>query len=189
MGKIRLVSIGRIAKPLGLKGEVCLEPHADFPFVFQTLERVYLQLERLRPKPYTVLSHRVHKGRDVVRLDGVDGREAAQRLRGREILARARDLPKPDAETNLRRELPGFRVTLEDGTLVGWLQAVQDNRAQELWVIHGPEGEEILFPALEQFVLQIDRGARVAVIRPPEGLLELYLGHGPQEDPAPDTGD
>lgn len=189
MGKNRLVSIGRIAKPLGLKGEVCLEPHADFPFAFETLERIYLQLERPRPKPYSVLSHRVHKGRDVLRLEGVEGREAAQRLRGREILARARDLPRPDAQTCLRRELPGFRVTLEDGALVGWLQAVLDNRAQELWVIHGPEGQEILFPALEHFVLQIDRGARVAVIRPPDGLLELYIGHGPQEDPASDTGD
>ncbi|ACV69307.1 ribosome maturation factor RimM [Desulfohalobium retbaense] len=178
MGKIRLVPIGRIAKPLGLRGEVCLEPHADFPFVFASLERIYLQFERRRPKPYAVLSHRVHKGRDVLLLHGIEGRDAAESIRGREVLARARDLPEPDDAVLLRQDLPGCRVELEDGAWVGEVLEVQDNRAQDVWVILGPQGQEILFPVCEAFVLDVDLERRVVVIRPPEGLLDLYLHNG-----------
>ena len=46
-----------------------------------------------------------------------------------------------------------------------------------MWVIRAPEesgGYEILFPAVPEFVRDIDLSAGTATIAPPEGLLDLY---------------
>jgi 16S rRNA processing protein RimM len=45
-----------------------------------------------------------------------------------------------------------------------------------LWSIRTPDGKEVLFPAVEEFVLDIDLEAGSVRIAPPPGLLDLYLG-------------
>ena len=42
-------------------------------------------------------------------------------------------------------------------------------------LIATPDGKEILFPAVDQFVISIDLEEGKAVIAPPPGLIELYL--------------
>ena len=46
----------------------------------------------------------------------------------------------------------------------------------ELWVIRDAAGNEILFPAADALVPEIDLDAGFVVIDPPPGLLELYQG-------------
>lgn len=46
---------------------------------------------------------------------------------------------------------------------------------QVLWTISGKNGQEILFPAVEEFIVAIDLEAGTARIAPPPGLLDLYL--------------
>ena len=68
-------------------------------------------------------------------------------------------------------------MRLEDGTVVGELENVDFPAGQEMWVIRAPEkegGYEILFPAVPEFVRDIDLTAETATIAPPEGLLDLY---------------
>jgi 16S rRNA processing protein RimM len=45
---------------------------------------------------------------------------------------------------------------------------------QEMWTIRTQKGSEVLFPAREELVPELDLRAREAVIDPPPGLLEVY---------------
>ncbi len=46
---------------------------------------------------------------------------------------------------------------------------------QEIWLIKTPDGKEILFPAVSDFVYGFDLENEKIYLDPPEGLIELYL--------------
>jgi len=62
---------------------------------------------------------------------------------------------------------------LPGGEPVGLLEGFMDAPGQDLWVIRAEGGREILFPAHEESVVEIDEDGRRIVIDPPPGLLEL----------------
>ena len=171
---VRLVELGRVRKPHGLKGELCIELHADSPFLFEGLRRVYLQLPGKKPRACELLEWRPHQGCALVLLDRSQGRDQAEAWRGALVLARERDLPETDDDELRPEDLIGLAVRHVNGDPVGVLADVRDVAGQELWYIHDDQEREILLPAVEEFVLDIDLDAGVIVIDPPEGLLELY---------------
>ena len=113
----------------------------------------------------------------ILGIEGCNDRSAAEQLRGQELLIDASFLPEPEEDEPYLRDLIGLSVRLEDGTTVGELEDVDFPAGQEMWVIRAPEesgGYEILFPAVPEFVRDIDLSAGTATIAPPEGLLDLY---------------
>lgn len=171
---VRLVEVGRVSKPHGLKGELCIELYADSPFLFEGLRRVYLQLPGKKPRPCELLEWRPHQGRVLVLLDRCQGRDQAEGWRDAEFMVRERDLPEVEDGELRPEDLIGLEVRHVNGNPVGVLTDVQEVAGQELWFIHDDLEREILLPAVEEFVLDIDLDAGVIVIDPPEGLLELY---------------
>lgn len=173
-GPVRLVKLGRVLKPHGLKGELCVELYAESPFVFDCLQRLYLQLPEKKPKPCVLESWREHQGRALLVLDRSQGRDQADAWRGAEVLVRVRDLG-PENEDGLSAEvLRGLAVWHVDGRHVGVLEDIQDVAGQEMWFIRDTAGHEILLPAVDEFVRDIDVHTGIIEIDPPEGLLELY---------------
>lgn len=195
-----LVAVARVAKAHGIRGELCMDIHADSPLLFAPGGTLFLvlpaaqaQAERAprvsgapprpglgRPRPYVVTSARDNNGRLILALEGVADRNAAEALRGAEVLISEADLPPPDQGEEYMHRLLGARVLLADETPVGVFEAILDTPGQLTWVITSPQGREILFPAVPEFILGLDADAGLIHIDPPPGLLELYL-----EEPAP----
>lgn len=173
LAPVKLAELGRVEKPHGLRGELCIDLYADSPFLFDTLTRVYLRLPGKKPRACRVLSWRPHQGRALVLLDRAQGRDQAEAWRGAEVLARIRDLP-PDEEGSMANELLGLPVWHVDGTRIGTLEDIQDVAGQELWFILDAEGHEILLPAVPEFVREIDIDGGRILVAPPEGLLDIY---------------
>ncbi|NLY41532.1 MAG: hypothetical protein GX055_07950, partial [Desulfovibrionales bacterium] len=90
---VALVELGRVGKPHGLKGELCIDMFADSPLIFADLQRIYLRQEGKKPRPCAVLAAREHQGRALVLVDRCQGRDQAEAWRGAVVLARERDLP------------------------------------------------------------------------------------------------
>ena len=67
-----LVAIGRVVKPQGRKGEVVADPFSDRPDRFPELRRVYVPGPGGAAREMTVTSCWPHKGRFVLKLEGVD---------------------------------------------------------------------------------------------------------------------
>lgn len=128
------------------------------------------------PRPVEIVSWREHKDRLLVTFKGVADRDAADRLRGAQLLVREADLPEPSEDELYLYALEGLTVLLEDGSTLGSIREVQLLPAgQELWCIDTEDGREVLFPVAQEFVAEVDLDAGQVTIAPPAGLLELYL--------------
>ncbi|WP_462323280.1 ribosome maturation factor RimM [Desulfoplanes sp.] len=176
MGKLTLIHIGRVLRPHGLNGELCIDIYADSPFLLDRTTRIYLQLPGHKPKPFDVQGWQPHGRRVILRLGKLVGmRDGAARWTGADILMRARDLPPLEEGEYFCHELEGCAVCLEAGGHLGRLGSVESFSGREVWAITTPDGEEILFPAEDRFVRTIDLRNRCIVIAPPDGLLDVYL--------------
>jgi len=122
-----------------------------------------------------ITSWRVHKEFVLMTFEGVADRNAAEVLRGQEILVREADLPAPDEGELFVYELEGMTVLLADGSRLGHIAQVLMPGGQEIWSIETDDGREVLFPVAEEFITAVDSEADTVTIAPPAGLLELYL--------------
>jgi 16S rRNA processing protein RimM len=179
MGQTGLILVGGVVRPHGIRGEICIKSHADSPSLFGQVTALYLQDKGKPPTSHAVRSWREHKGMVLLTLEGVNDRDKAEALRGREVLVREADLPELDEGEHYIYQLLGCRVALADGTDVGVLKHFFETGEQDTWVIVNEAGTEILLPAVPEFVLDVDLDAGVIVIDPPAGLLDLYLNPEP----------
>jgi 16S rRNA processing protein RimM len=169
-----LIKIGRIGRCHGLKGEVRVASRADSPDLFSGT--LLLSDGRNPPVARESAGWRPHQGQILLRFKGVADRTAAEALRGLDILIEADRLPDLAEDEVYLHELVGLAVEdAETGRPLGTLSRVDILAERELWVITGPDGREILFPVVEEFVRGIDLEAGLVRIAPPPGLLELYL--------------
>lgn len=189
MAATKYIHVGDVVRPHGIRGELGIESYADSPSAFASGGRLRLAPadHPERGRDYAVRAVREHKGRLLVVLEGVPDRTAAEALRGLGVWVRAADLPDPEPDALFLYELLGLRVRLAGAAAtepdLGVIEDVLDAGGSELWRIRDAKGREILFPAVDALVPEIDLDAGYVVIDPPPGLLELY--QGPDENGTP----
>lgn len=176
MSGLHLLPIGKIRKAHGIRGEVSVDYYADSPALLS--EGVYLRSGSGAPVPYAIQSFRTHHGSLLVRFISIDDKNAADALRGHEMLVPEDRLPAPSDGAIYLHEIMGLRVLADkgDGTFddVGVISAIADTAGQELWTIAAPGETDVLFPAAPEFVLGFDLVNRTVRIAPPPGLIDLY---------------
>ena len=80
-----LVSIAKVVKTQGNKGEVAAELLTDSPQRFHRIKEVYLQKNGQSPFCLTLEAFRLHKQRIVLKFSGINDIGAAEQLRGHEV--------------------------------------------------------------------------------------------------------
>ena len=146
------VVVGVVAKPLGLKGEAFVRPDPDVAHDFTPGETFTVGERAL-----VVAAARSHSGRQVVRFEGIDTREAIEALRGT-VLTVPRDAVALDDDTFWNDDLLGREVFDHNGELLGILEATADGAAHDYLVVARPDGGEVLVPAVAELVdVQHDR--------------------------------
>ena len=152
----RLLEVGRITKPHGIKGEVQVD------LVTDRRERVapgvVLQSDR---GPLTVTSSRPHQGKWIVVFEGYADRNAAERLAG--VVLRAEPLDDPEALWV--DDLIGTAVVESNGTPRGRVVAVIENPAHDIL--------ELDSGALVPIVFVRSCEAGVTTVEVPAGLFEV----------------
>jgi 16S rRNA processing protein RimM len=169
----RLVVIGEIGRPHGLKGEVRVTPLTDAPARFEALQAcVVWDAARDVREVRRVTAARRQGGGVVLALAGCDSVEAARALAGRLVAVPEAEALDPGPGHFYPWQLAGCRVTTEDGREVGQVTGIERSPAHDLWVV-ADGAREHLIPAVPEIVVEVDLAGRRVVIRPPEGLLEL----------------
>lgn len=164
------VVVARIGKAHGLKGEVTVQLHTDSPEE-RFVKGAQFLTDPVKVGPLTLRSARVHNGIYLLAFDQAPDRTAAEGLRGTKLLAEADELVEDDAW--YEEDLLGFDVVLDDGTKVGVVKGLESREVQDLLIVDGVDGYDILVPFVEEIVPEVDEDERRVIITPPPGLLEL----------------
>lgn len=167
--------VGRIAKAHGVTGELVVEVRTDDPESrFVPGNRMRLKDSRRVLRDVVVDSVRPHGARLLVRLDGVDDRDGADALRGALFVVDSADLPPiADPDEFYDHQLEGLQVRTVDGRGVGTVAEVLHTAGGELLAVRPESGAEILIPFVSAIVTSVSLADGVALIDPPEGLLDL----------------
>lgn len=163
-----LLAVGRVTRTHGVRGEVAVQPLSEVESRFQ--RGSVLLLGPAGDRRLTVREARSHGHRLLVRFEEVAELGEAESLRGRLLLVRAEDAPPLPADRYWVHELVGLEVLTEKGRTLGRIREVLHNPANDVWVVEGDDGE-VLIPALQDVIAEVDpMGGRV-VIREVPGLL------------------
>ncbi|MGE5357470.1 MAG: ribosome maturation factor RimM [Bacteroidales bacterium] len=182
-----MVVVGRIGRAHGLRGQVVVNPETDFPEErFEPGATLYRErfggVEELR-----VATCRVQRGRPIVSFDGIDGIDAAEQLAGTELRVPAGALASLPPGAYYRHDLVGCDVQLPSGAAVGTVQRVDGDGGASRLVVATASGE-LLVPLAADICTRVDVAARLIVIEPLEGLLDLNVQRPRAETPRPHRG-
>lgn len=162
----RFLIIGEILRPQGVKGEVKVRVLTDFPDHFRGLKRAYLG-QTLRS--VVVEGARLHQGYALLKFAGYDDRTSVEALRGAVVQIPIEEaLPLARGEYYLY-QIVGLAAWTAQGEYLGRVREVLLTGSNDVYVVRGPRGE-ILLPAIEEVILEIDLEAGRLMVRLPEGL-------------------
>ncbi len=173
------VTVGRIGRPHGVRGDVVVGVRTDEPELrFARGSR--LDTDPVGVGPLTVAGYRWHSGELLVRFEEIGDRTAAAELGGTWLLVDSAALGALDDPDEFRDgDLVGLSVRTVDGAVVGTVADVL-HHGQDILVIDpvgaaggGGRAEQILIPFVKAIVPEVDIAGGVLVIDPPEGLLNL----------------
>ena len=172
MSRNDLVSIAKIIKPQGNKGEVAAELLTDFPQRFQHLQEVYLQKNGHSPFPLALEAFRLHKQRIILKFSGIDDIGAAERLRGHEVrIGREKLLVLPRG-SYYQFDLIDCVARDSKGRRLGQVTEVLDVGGQFLLNVRRG-GKELLVPFVKDIVRSVDVSKKELICELPQGLEEL----------------
>jgi len=167
------VTVGRVLRPHGVRGEVVVEVLSDIPDRFQKGSRVLGVREGAPakpPLPLTVATGRVHKTGAVVRFEGYDDRDRAEELRGLDLEVSRAEVPEAGPGTYYQFELLGC-LCRDHGEELGRVVEVNEDGGGVMLIVEG-EGRRVPVPFVKEFLLRVDVAAGEIDLALPEGLLE-----------------
>jgi 16S rRNA processing protein RimM len=157
-------AIARIVGAWGVRGEVKAEPMA--PADVLTTGRAVLLAGRETTLERVAFADRYVR----IKLAGISDREAAADLAGRYVLVDAENLPSLPEDQYYRFQILGLRVVSSEGEELGTVEDVFSTRENDVYVVRGAE-REILLPATDDVVLDIDLESRTMTVEVIPGLL------------------
>lgn len=184
------IFMGTITKPHGIRGEMSLHTEAEKP---KTLLGEALlappsdnSLDCKNAKPVIIASVRMHHQMALVTIEGIKDRTDAEQYRRYRIFIDRKKLPKLNKDEFYQTDLLDLDVfveNLDDDSYLGQLSFIDAPAGQELWTITCDDGQEILLPAVPEFVRIIDLDEEYIIVTPPPGLIDLYLqADAPEEE-------
>jgi 16S rRNA processing protein RimM len=180
----RLV-VGRVLRPHGVRGELSVQVLSDAPerFVPGAELGVGDPDGPRPPAPAVVRAARLHQGRLLLSLEGVEDRDAADRFRGAWLsipVAAARPLDRGEFWPH---QLVGLAVVDRQGRERGRVADVVPGAAHDLLVVELPGGDSALVPAVAALVTVELEAGRVLV-----DAVTGLLGDNPEGSGEPQGG-
>jgi len=157
--RLEFIEAGEIVNVHGLRGEVKVLCWLDDPEMLCEFDRC-----RILGKEYTMEQVRVQKTCNLVKLEGIDTVEEAQKLRGKTVELFREDI---DEEVIFAAELIGMEV-YTNGEKIGKITEVLSYPGNSVYVVKGQY--EYMIPAVSQFILDTDMEANTMQVKLLEGM-------------------
>lgn len=163
------IDVGLVVGTDGMDGAVVVRPLTEYPERFGPSARLWLQprLGRGREMKISELRGETANGDLVIRIEGIESLNIAERLKGALVKARSADSPPLPRGEYYEYQILGLEVWTTEGRKLGVVDRVMRTGANDVYVV----GEHLI-PAIKQVVVEIDVEGGKIVVEPMEGLLE-----------------
>lgn len=170
---VEAVTLGKLVRAVGLKGEVKLLPGPDFWPEALEAEELDLISDGTIKRTVQIENVRAKGGTFILRLSGITDIDLAESVVGDELVISLESLdealmpPEP-----LPCQLVGLEVRLEDGSVKGEIADLLLGADQKCFIVDNGS-QRFLVPNVPEVVKKIDIEKGFMVVDPPEGLFDL----------------
>jgi 16S rRNA processing protein RimM len=156
-----LVTIGQIINTHGVKGEVKVFPLTDDMKRFRKLKTIIVDEQEIE-----VIWCKLQTDKVILKLNGIDTMEVAEKYKTKYIKVKREDAVKLPKGRYFVVDIIGCKVVDENNKEIGNVSEVIFTGSNEVYWIKGTK--DILIPALEDIVLNIDIDNKIITIKPLE---------------------
>lgn len=165
LGEPEYILIGKLQRSHGVTGEIVFGVQTDFPERVTTGKTVFLGNKH---QPIKITGMRPFHNNLLLMFEGIKNREEAALLTNQEVFVQTKDLPELAGGLYYHHQLIGQSAVLEDGKSIGKIREIIITGANDVYVVEDPEGHEILLPAVDSVILDIDLKNKTVKVKPPE---------------------
>lgn len=156
------LTVGKLRRPHGVKGEVVMEMVTDFPQQIKAGIHIYVGEKK---QEYKLISIRPNGALFLVSIEGFSDCDAVSIFRNQWVYVLASTIgPLPDG-LFYHREVIGMQVADEQGNPIGIVKEILVTGANDVYVVEAHDGSEILLPAIKSVILSMNRDTRSIVAR------------------------
>ena len=156
--------VGRLRRPHSLDGSMLMEVLTDFPERLQPAHSntekklVYVGEEHIEMH---ISKLRWHNQAFIVNFDGMNHRDQVDGLRNKLVYTQTSDLPDLPEGEYYHHQLLGLSIIEKDtGIEIGKLREILETGANDVYIIDTPEDKDILLPAIESVILEVNLDER-----------------------------
>lgn len=168
----QMFEVGTVVGTHGLRGDLKVRTETPNSEVLLDASEVQLCCTDGRRLTADVAKASVHKQMILLKLKGYEHVNKVQELVGAKVFMALDELPDLDDDTLYWHQLEGLQVVDQATGALGVLTSIMETAGHDLYVVRGPQGE-VMFPAVEAFIEEIDLEQRVMRVKLPEGLIEI----------------
>ena len=166
------LKVGVVTSVHGIKGEVKVFPTTDDSRRFKKLKQVYLDTGK-ELLSLEIEGVKFFKQMVILKFKGYENPDDVMKFRQKELWIDRKDAVRLSKDVYCIADLIDMEVCDEEGKLIGTLTDGISTGANDVYAVETMEGKEVLFPAINQCVLDVDTEARKMTVHVMEGLLDL----------------
>lgn len=167
-----LVTIAKIAKTRGLRGELVADLLTNFPERFDNLKKVFAVKSSGEISKLEIEKFWFQKGRIILKFTGFDSIEAAETLRDCDVCVSEDETVELETGEFFDWELAECAVETIDGESLGKVSELMRTGGTEILVVKGAE-KDYLIPFAETICVEVDIENKLIKVDAPKGLLEF----------------
>ncbi len=167
------VTIGIILRPHGLRGALKVRPLTDDPNRYFDLAKVSLHQKGKPLGEFRIERVEISNAQNLlVKFHERGSIEEVEALRGAEIrIPRSECLPTTTGQF-YHFDLIGLPVQTSAGRSLGTVSEILEHPGNDIWVVHGENHNELLIPAIDSVIKEVNLEQRFIIIDPLPGLLD-----------------
>ncbi len=164
--------LGSLLKTLGIKGEIVLKFNDDCPEEIQKLESIFIDVDN-KLVPFFIEEIRIKSiNTAIVKLEGLDDEIKSTEFLGSEFYIAHKRADQLNIESEEFIEVIGYQVYNQDNELIGEVTEFVDIPDNPLLSVK-TDKNEILLPAKDELILEIDDEMSIIKLFVSEGLMDI----------------
>ena len=164
------LEIGQIVNTNGLKGTLKVRPLTDDITRFEDLETIYIQKHKELVE-FTIQEVKYNKNMVLLKLEGIDDITEAEKYKNFYIKINREDAVELEDDSYFIVDIIGCEVYTESQELLGKVIDVFPTGSNDVYTVKNNEGKEILLPAIEDVIKDVDIKNKKIIIHLLEGLI------------------